>query len=373
MKERHDESVNKDGGFDGAIEAIRLAQQAGFRVMTNTTFFNTDTPHDVIGVLDYLNDVVKVDNMQISPAYAYDKAPDQEHWLGVEETRELFRKAFADGRRKKWRLNHSPVFLDFLEGKRELACTAWGIPSYSLLGWQRPCYLLDDGYAATYKELIDDDRLGRVRARQGSALRELHGALRVRADGRHRDHGLAQGVAARRDRRVIACLTSISCPGRPAGAAGVGAAAAGRARSGTRLIEVVGVTGGHLGPNLGVVELTIALHRVFESPRDVIIWDTGHQAYVHKMLTGRSAALPTLRQGGGLSGYPAQAESEHDLVENSHASTSLSYLDGVAKGFALSGATGPDRGGGGRRRRADRRHVLGGAEQHRRGAGPAGA
>ena len=137
---------------------------AGFRVMTNTTFFNTDTPHDVIGVLDYLNDVVKVDNMQISPGYAYEKAPDQEHWLGVDETRELFRKAFADGRRKKWRLNHSPLFLDFLEGKRDLACTAWGIPSYSLLGWQKPCYLLDDGYAKTYKELIEEtdwDAFGR--------------------------------------------------------------------------------------------------------------------------------------------------------------------------------------------------------------------
>jgi len=164
LKERHDESVNKTGGFDAAIDAIRQAKAAGFRVMTNTTFFNTDTPTDVIGVLDYLNDVVEVDNMQISPAYAYEKAPDQEHWLGVEETRELFRKSFADGRRKRWRLNHSPVFLDFLEGKRDLQCTAWGIPSYSLLGWQRPCYLLDDSYAETYKELIEEtdwDAFGR--------------------------------------------------------------------------------------------------------------------------------------------------------------------------------------------------------------------
>jgi hopanoid biosynthesis associated radical SAM protein HpnH len=164
LKERHDASVNKDGGFEGAVEAIRLAQRAGFRVLTNTTFFSDDTPQDVIGVLDYLNNVVQVDNMQISPAYAYGRAPDQEHWLGVEETRRLFRQAFSGGRRKKWRLNHSPVFLDFLEGKRELACTAWGIPSYSLLGWQRPCYLLDDGYAKTYKELIettDWDAFGR--------------------------------------------------------------------------------------------------------------------------------------------------------------------------------------------------------------------
>ncbi|MEV0714499.1 adenosyl-hopene transferase HpnH [Asanoa sp. NPDC050611] len=156
LKERHDLSVSHEGGFEGAIEAIKMAKAAGFRVMTNTTFFNTDTPQTVIGVLDYLNNVVEVDNMQISPAYAYQKAPDQEHWLGVSETRELFAKAFANGRRKKWRLNHSPVFLDFLEGKRELECTAWGIPSYSLLGWQRPCYLLDDSYAATYKELIEE-------------------------------------------------------------------------------------------------------------------------------------------------------------------------------------------------------------------------
>ncbi|HEY2793568.1 MAG TPA: 1-deoxy-D-xylulose-5-phosphate synthase [Micromonosporaceae bacterium] len=103
-----------------------------------------------------------------------------------------------------------------------------------------------------------------------------------------------------------------------------------------RLIDTVTRTGGHLGPNLGVVELTIALHRVFESPRDAIVWDTGHQSYVHKMLTGR-ARLDDLRQAGGLSGYPQRAESDHDLVENSHASTALSYLDGLAKAFAVSG------------------------------------
>jgi hopanoid biosynthesis associated radical SAM protein HpnH len=156
LRERHDASVRKIGGFDAAVAAIRQAQAAGFRVMTNTTFFTTDAPQDVIDVLDYLNNELGVDNMQISPGYAYEKAPDQEHWLGVQQTRELFAKAFSNGRRKRWRLNHSPIFLDFLEGKRELACTAWGIPSYSLLGWQRPCYLLDDSYAATYKELLED-------------------------------------------------------------------------------------------------------------------------------------------------------------------------------------------------------------------------
>jgi hopanoid biosynthesis associated radical SAM protein HpnH len=164
LRERHDESVCKEGVFDQAVEAIKLARAAGFRVMSNTTFFSTDSPQDVIDVLDYLNDELGVDNMQISPGYAYEKAPDQEHFLGVEQTRALFRAAFADGRRRRWRLNHSPLFLDFLEGKRDFACTPWGIPSYSLLGWQRPCYLLADGYATTWQELLEStdwDEFGR--------------------------------------------------------------------------------------------------------------------------------------------------------------------------------------------------------------------
>ncbi|HWC81588.1 MAG TPA: 1-deoxy-D-xylulose-5-phosphate synthase [Pseudonocardiaceae bacterium] len=104
------------------------------------------------------------------------------------------------------------------------------------------------------------------------------------------------------------------------------------------LVEKVSRTGGHLGPNLGVVELTIALHRVFDSPQDALLWDVGHQAYVHKILTGRQAGFDGLRQAGGLSGYPNRAESEHDFVENSHASAGLSYADGLAKAFQLSGA-----------------------------------
>jgi 1-deoxy-D-xylulose-5-phosphate synthase len=103
------------------------------------------------------------------------------------------------------------------------------------------------------------------------------------------------------------------------------------------LIRTCAPRGGHLGPNLGVVELTVAIHRVFESPRDRVVFDTGHQAYVHKMLTGRAAQFDTLRSEGGLSGYPSQAESEHDVVENSHASTSLSYADGLAKAYAIRG------------------------------------
>ncbi|HEX7353410.1 MAG TPA: adenosyl-hopene transferase HpnH [Mycobacteriales bacterium] len=166
LRDRHDTVTDRAGTFDQAIAAIKAAQAAGFSVGTNSTFFNNDSPQDVIDVLNYLNDEVKVDQMEISPAYAYEKAPDQEHFLGVEETRAMFKKVFAEGRRKRWRLNHSPVFLDFLEGDKELECTAWGIPSYSLFGWQRPCYLMSDGYATSYQDLVDNtdwDRYGRGR------------------------------------------------------------------------------------------------------------------------------------------------------------------------------------------------------------------
>jgi hopanoid biosynthesis associated radical SAM protein HpnH len=155
LRERHDASVCEEGVFDKAVDAIKEARRRGFRVTTNTTFFNTDTPQTVREVLDFLNDDLEVDQMMISPAYAYEKAPDQEHFLGVKETNELFRKAFGDGHRKKWRLNHSPLFLDFLEGKVDYQCTAWGIPSYSIFGWQKPCYLMSDGYVKTYKELVE--------------------------------------------------------------------------------------------------------------------------------------------------------------------------------------------------------------------------
>jgi hopanoid biosynthesis associated radical SAM protein HpnH len=166
LRERHDEFVERDGVFDKAVAAIRAAKDRGFRVNTNTTFLSTDTPKTVQDVLDFLNDELEVDGIQISPAYAYEKAPDQEHFPGVTKTRALFRDAFAEGGRKRWRLNHTPLFLDFLEGKADFQCTPWGIPSYSIFGWQRPCYLMADGYANTYAELIettDWERYGRGR------------------------------------------------------------------------------------------------------------------------------------------------------------------------------------------------------------------
>ena len=105
----------------------------------------------------------------------------------------------------------------------------------------------------------------------------------------------------------------------------------------TFLVDSVSKTGGHLGPNLGVVELTIAIHRTFESPKDVIVFDTGHQSYVHKILTGRTEGFSKLRQRGGLAGYPNRSESEHDVIENSHASTALSWADGIAQAFKIQG------------------------------------
>jgi hopanoid biosynthesis associated radical SAM protein HpnH len=155
LRERHDEFVERDGIFDKAVSAIKEAKRRGFRVNTNTTFLSTDTPKTVREVLDFLNDELEVDGIQISPAYAYEKAPDQEHFPGVTKTRALFSEAFADGGRKRWRLQHTPLFLDFLEGKVDFSCTPWGIPSYSIFGWQRPCYLMGDGYTTTYKELIE--------------------------------------------------------------------------------------------------------------------------------------------------------------------------------------------------------------------------
>ena len=155
LRERHDESVSREGTFDKAVAAIAAAKARGFKVTTNTTFFSTDSPTTIREVLDFLNDDVGVDQMMISPGYAYEKAPDQVHFLSTRTSQEIFKEAFAGGRRKKWRLNHSPLFLDFLEGKANFQCTPWGIPSYSVFGWQKPCYLMADGYTQTYKELVE--------------------------------------------------------------------------------------------------------------------------------------------------------------------------------------------------------------------------
>ncbi len=166
LRDRHDETVCREGTFDKAVSALREAKRRGFQVTTNSTFFKSDTPEDVRKVLDFLNDDLGVDGMMISPGFAYEKAPKPEEFLSVPEARELFRAAFADGHREKWRLNQSPLFLDFLEGRANLECTPWAIPSYSIFGWQKPCYLMGDGYVETYQELLETtewERYGRGR------------------------------------------------------------------------------------------------------------------------------------------------------------------------------------------------------------------
>lgn len=152
LRERHDELVCRDGTFDIAVQAIQAAKAAGFRVTTNTTVFEGEDAEALRTFFDYASGL-GIDGMMVSPGYSYAKAPDQEHFLKRERTRDLFRKVFTG---KKWDFNHSPFFLDFLQGKKDYQCTPWGNPNYSVLGWQKPCYLLADGYAATYKELMDD-------------------------------------------------------------------------------------------------------------------------------------------------------------------------------------------------------------------------
>ena len=204
LQERHDLAVARDGVFDELVEAVGEAKDKGFRVTTNSTFFSTDSPDDVRSVLDFLNDDLEVDSMMISPGYAYEKAPDQEHFLPVEQTKRLFRDAFSDGKRKKWRLNHTPLFLDFLEGKVEYECTAWGDPQ--LFGVRLAEALLPHG-RRIHRDLPGadrDHRLGQLWPGERSPLRELHGPLRIRAHRGARHYGVAERVHPGRRRHELA-------------------------------------------------------------------------------------------------------------------------------------------------------------------------
>jgi hopanoid biosynthesis associated radical SAM protein HpnH len=152
QREHHDFSVCREGGYEIAVEAIRQALARGFRVTTNTTLFDGADPSSVRAFFDEMMEV-GVESMMLSPGYSYDKAPDQKHFLGRARTRRLFRAILAN-RKKSWRFNQSPLFLEFLMGKRQYSCTPWGMPTYNIFGWQKPCYLLQDGYADTHAELM---------------------------------------------------------------------------------------------------------------------------------------------------------------------------------------------------------------------------
>ena len=153
QEEHHDFAVCREGTFQKANEGIRLAVGMGFRVTTNTTLFQGADPASVRGFFDEMMDL-GVEGMMVSPGYAYDKAPDQQNFLGRRKTNELFEMILSN-RKKRWKFNMSPLFLEFLMGKREFECTPWGSPAYNIFGWQKPCYLLQEGYFDTFKELVD--------------------------------------------------------------------------------------------------------------------------------------------------------------------------------------------------------------------------
>ncbi len=160
-REQHDFSVCLEGGYDKALDGMKEALQRGFRVTTNTTLFDGADPTSVRAFFDEMMDL-GLEGMMLSPGYSYEKAPDQQHFLGRDRTRRLFR-AMLSNRKKKWVFNQSPLFLEFLMGKRDYPCTPWGMPTFNLFGWQKPCYLLQDGYADTFEELMretDWDKYG---------------------------------------------------------------------------------------------------------------------------------------------------------------------------------------------------------------------
>ena len=153
LKEHHDKAVSQKGVFDIAVSAIKAAQAKGFTVNVNATIFDGHAPEDIAAFLDYAKQLNV--GVSISPGYAYERAPDQEHFLNRRKTKELFRRIFALGKGKNWKLMHSTLFLDFLAGNEEYHCTPWGMPTRNVFGWQKPCYLLGEGYVKTFKELME--------------------------------------------------------------------------------------------------------------------------------------------------------------------------------------------------------------------------
>ena len=153
LREHHDKSVCQKGVFDKAVSAIKAAKAKGFTVNVNATIFDGHAAEDIAAFLDFCKELDV--GVSISPGYAYERAPDQEHFLARRKTKELFRKVFALGKGKSWKFMHSGLFLDFLAGNQTYHCTPWGMPTRNIFGWQKPCYLLGEGYTKTFKELIE--------------------------------------------------------------------------------------------------------------------------------------------------------------------------------------------------------------------------
>jgi len=153
LQPEHDEAVCREGVFEAAVAAIKEALRRGFRVTTNTTLFDGANPVRVQMFFDAMMEL-GVEGMMLSPGYSYAKAPDQEHFLRRQKTHELFSKILSNPKRS-WKFNQSPLFLQFLMGKWDFSCTPWGMPAYNIFGWQRPCYLLQEGYASSFKDLME--------------------------------------------------------------------------------------------------------------------------------------------------------------------------------------------------------------------------
>jgi hopanoid biosynthesis associated radical SAM protein HpnH len=166
QREQHDFAVCREGTYDKAVDGIQEALRRGFRLTTNTTLFDGADPKSVREFFDEMMEL-GVEGMMLSPGYTYDKAPDQDHFLSKKKTRRLFRQILSN-RREKWRFNMSPLFLEYLMGRREYKCTPWGMPTYNIFGWQKPCYLLQDGYADTFDELLRDTHWERYGTESGN-------------------------------------------------------------------------------------------------------------------------------------------------------------------------------------------------------------
>ena len=152
----HDDAVNQPGVFKQAVAAIKAARERGFRVNVNCTLFNQMTAEQLAAFFDFVTQELNVEGITISPGFAYERAPDQDHFLTRKNTKQLFRDVFKLNSGTKWRFSQSSLFLDFLAGNQNYTCTPWGNPTRNIFGWQRPCYLLGEGYAASFRELMDE-------------------------------------------------------------------------------------------------------------------------------------------------------------------------------------------------------------------------
>ena len=155
LKDEHDKSVCQDGVFDRCVSAIRKAKSLGFRCNVNCTIFDYANEKNMQSFLNFVTEDLKVDGITISPGFAYERAPDQKHFIKRSNTKNFFRKIFKSKNFKKWDFSHSGLYLDFLAGNQTYHCTPWGNPTRNIFGWQKPCYLLGEGYVKTFKELME--------------------------------------------------------------------------------------------------------------------------------------------------------------------------------------------------------------------------